>query len=54
MVLCKAHRIAVVRLDRDASTQPPSRFAPRQPRIFAPMVMGPSAEGPTGRSYRAT
>jgi hypothetical protein len=38
MVLRKAHRIAVVRLARDASTHPPSRFIARE-KISAPMMV---------------
>ena len=42
MVLRKAHRIAVVRLARDAATLPPRRFIARE-RIFTPlMVRDPS------------
>ena len=38
MVLRKAHRIAVVRLARDASTLPPRRFIARE-RIFTPLTV---------------
>jgi hypothetical protein len=38
MVLRKAHRIAVVRLARDASTLPPDRFIARE-RILAPLMV---------------
>jgi hypothetical protein len=46
MVLRKAHRIAVVRLARDASTLPPRRFIARE-GIFTPlMVPDPSLPSP--------
>ena len=51
MVLRKAHRIAVVRLARDASTHPPSRFIGRQ-RIFAPMMMWSRQTGSTAGLVR--
>ena len=51
MVLRKAHRIAVVRLARDASTHPPSRFIGRQ-RIFAPMMMRSRQTGSTAGLVR--
>jgi hypothetical protein len=46
MVLRKAHRIAVVRLARDASTHPPSRFIARE-RIFASMMVRSRQTGST-------
>ena len=46
MVLRKAHRIAVVRLARDASTHPPSRIITRE-KISAPMMVRSRQTGST-------
>jgi len=51
MVLRKAHRIAVVRLARDASTHPPSRFVARE-RIFAPLMVRSRQIGSTAGHSR--
>jgi hypothetical protein len=53
MVLRKAHRIAVVRLARDASTLPRRRFIARE-KISAPMMVRSRQTGSAAGPERMT